>query len=590
MLAPAATFVVNLTTDENDASSTDGVCDVNLGAAGNQCTLRAAIQEANRTTALDNINFSIPRAGLQTITLVSGQLPTINNSVVIDGYTQPGASVNTLAVGNNAVFRIQIDANNYYAMDITAGSSTIRGLAIFRGALLGYSPPFDSALNLRTNGNNRIEGCWFGLNGNSSVVGNRRAIGIADGDDNLIGGLTPDSRNVISSSNNEGIIIRGGSNHLIQNNYIGTDPNGAQTVSSSGNSFLNFGGGIFAASNLSSNITIGGADANARNVISRNFSGGIILTSTSSTIRNNNIGVSADGTNVLDNSGGSGNNVSLFGDGNTVQSNNIGAATNSPTSNASGIGIFIQSSNNVVGGTNGLTAGDCTGDCNRIAFNSKGVVLDSGNTGNLLTNNRILGNSIYSNSTFGIDLDNDGLTANDGNDGDIGSNNAQNFPVLTSAASGSTRVRGTLNSTPNRTFRLEFFNNPSQDSTGYGEGQTFIGTIDVTTSASGSVTFSRLFADYTAPTGSYVSATATDLTTGDTSEFAQSVQVASGATAANVSVGGRVLTANGNGIRNVRVTMTDANGITRSTLSSAFGYYRFAEVLAGDFLHLQRVG
>lgn len=53
-------------------------------------------------------------------------------------------------------------------------------------------------------------------------------------------------------------------------------------------------------------------------------------------------------------------------------------------------------------------------------------------------------------------------------------------------------------------------------------------------------------------------------------------------TAASVTIGGRVLTSEGRGIRNVRVTMTDMNGGTRTVLTGTFGYYRFAEVSAGE--------
>jgi hypothetical protein len=53
-------------------------------------------------------------------------------------------------------------------------------------------------------------------------------------------------------------------------------------------------------------------------------------------------------------------------------------------------------------------------------------------------------------------------------------------------------------------------------------------------------------------------------------------------TAANVSVSGRVLSAQGHGIRNARVTLTDANGATRTAITSSFGYYRFDEVEVGQ--------
>jgi len=53
-------------------------------------------------------------------------------------------------------------------------------------------------------------------------------------------------------------------------------------------------------------------------------------------------------------------------------------------------------------------------------------------------------------------------------------------------------------------------------------------------------------------------------------------------TAATVTVGGRVMTASGRGIRNVVVTMTDSSGNVRTATSTSFGYYRFSDVAAGE--------
>jgi hypothetical protein len=53
-------------------------------------------------------------------------------------------------------------------------------------------------------------------------------------------------------------------------------------------------------------------------------------------------------------------------------------------------------------------------------------------------------------------------------------------------------------------------------------------------------------------------------------------------TAANVVVGGQVKTADGRGIKNVLVTITFPSGQTRTAISSAFGYYRFADIPAGE--------
>ncbi len=52
-------------------------------------------------------------------------------------------------------------------------------------------------------------------------------------------------------------------------------------------------------------------------------------------------------------------------------------------------------------------------------------------------------------------------------------------------------------------------------------------------------------------------------------------------TAALVTMGGRVLTVRGRGIRNAHVEFTDQNGAKHYTLTNSFGYYRFANVQAG---------
>ena len=48
-----------------------------------------------------------------------------------------------------------------------------------------------------------------------------------------------------------------------------------------------------------------------------------------------------------------------------------------------------------------------------------------------------------------------------------------------------------------------------------------------------------------------------------------------------VEVSGRVLTADGRGLRNAIVSLTDLNGIRQTATTSSFGYYRFEDVEAG---------
>src|SRR5262249_30282312 len=141
-------------------------------------------------------------------------------------------------------------------------------------------------------------------------------------------------------------------------------------------------------------------------------------------------------------------------------------------------------------------------------------------TFDLSTGNAILSNSIYNNGFLGIDLGNiGGTTPNHPTNPPPGPNNYQNFPVLLPAvAFGSSRVvRGTLNSVPSTTFTVQFFANATPDPSGYGQGQTFLGSASVTTDAAGNAAFQASL-PVAVPAGQFLSATATD-PGGDTSEF-----------------------------------------------------------------------
>ena len=78
------TFTVDSTGDGADSNTSDGVCD----DGNSNCTLRAAIQEANRTNG-SFIEFNISGGGTRTIQPASA-LPTITRTVFIDGFSQPG--------------------------------------------------------------------------------------------------------------------------------------------------------------------------------------------------------------------------------------------------------------------------------------------------------------------------------------------------------------------------------------------------------------------------------------------------------------------------------------------------------------------
>jgi len=93
----STTFTVNATEDHSDALLTGDRYDTGYdvpGAGGeleDECTLRAAIEQANYTPGADTINFNIGGTGVKTVSPTS-QLPIITGPVTINGYSQPGGT------------------------------------------------------------------------------------------------------------------------------------------------------------------------------------------------------------------------------------------------------------------------------------------------------------------------------------------------------------------------------------------------------------------------------------------------------------------------------------------------------------------
>ena len=480
----ATTFTVNNTSDAPDAFTTSNTCDTDVFTNGDQCTLRAAIQQANATAGADVINFNVPGTGVKTINVGAtglGTLPTITDPVTINGYTQPGSSPNTKAVGNDAVLKIELSGNGTtgtgLAISHVSGSSLIKGLVINRfGEGIDI---FDDTVG------NRVEGNFIGTDPSGTLDrGNTDdGVNITNGaSENVVGGTTPAARNVISGNVCNAVLVSNATGNRIQGNYVGTDKTGTKGLPN-GDGF----GCVAVVLTSSSGNTVGGTTAGARNLISGNaFDGvGIFNDSQNNKVLGNRIGTTANGTGNLGN----------------------GEA-----------GVFISgtnAANNLVG--DGTSAGS-----NTIAFNGEdGVEVQAG------TGNAISRNSIFSNVGLGIDLhggleDAAGNTPNDAGDVDVGSNGLQNKPVLTSAKTSSTKttITGTLNGGREVTYLIRYFSNPS----GTDEGKKFIGQKSVTTNSSGNVTFTFSPANKVAA-GQNITATAT--ASEGTSEFSAPKKVAS---------------------------------------------------------------
>jgi hypothetical protein len=93
----------------------------NTGDSGAR-SLRQAILNANTTAGADQINFNIAPGGLQAISPAT-PLPTITESLKIDGTTQPG-------YGGTPIIDLKGPAGIGDGLHLSGPDCTIRGLAI----------------------------------------------------------------------------------------------------------------------------------------------------------------------------------------------------------------------------------------------------------------------------------------------------------------------------------------------------------------------------------------------------------------------------------------------------------------------------
>jgi len=267
-------LTVNRTSDEHDANTADPACDVDLGTSGSQCTLRAAIEQANANLGSDPdfIHFDIPGQGAHQIA-PSGYLPDITGLTIIDGYTQPGASPNTkkLGRGDNAAIEIVLSGrklNPLTGSGLTlatgAGGSVVKGLAVNR---------FSNGIEVNVPAT--IAGDFIGTDATGTRDRGNRFDGIHTTTfpgTLTIGGPAPAARNVISAN---GAGVTSAAQPTIQGNYIGTASDGRSPL---GNKTWTYDDAAILLGSESSFSTVGGA-GNAANVIAFNRGKGIAVIS-----------------------------------------------------------------------------------------------------------------------------------------------------------------------------------------------------------------------------------------------------------------------------------------------------------------------
>lgn len=285
LLAALALLAVNF---QRATAMTGATIIVNSAADGpltidGNCTLREAILAANAntgvdcvagTTGLDTITFDPAVFNVDTIISATGNMPDITAPVVIRG---PGSHwVKVRGVGGSSI-----------GFTFTAGST---GSVLDRLIVNGWNVGVES-----DGGGVSLTNSRFGVDFNGTAA-EANTIGVElNSSHNIVGGLDSGGnprRNVISGNTSYGIVVSGGSNNLIQGNYIGTDASGNTALA---NGFA----GISVVAPAAKTI-IGGTLPHQGNVIAGNTEDVILYSGAASTqIMRNFIGLGADGTTSL---------------------------------------------------------------------------------------------------------------------------------------------------------------------------------------------------------------------------------------------------------------------------------------------------
>ena len=493
---------------------------VTTTAAAGPGSLDQAIQDANANPGPDDIVFAIAGPPPYTITPGFPGLTAITEQVTINGYTQPGASQGTILTRTIlVVINGALAGGSSDGLTVSADNVVISGLCIngFRhgiaittsvanthiwGNYIGTDPTGTAAAGNTGNGIDMGEAA-LGPGGNDQIIIGTNSDGTGDTDEG----------NLISANGSSGIggwaltnsVIAGnfiGSNrfgtgaaalgNLINgvvlaasstDNRIGTDGNNVNDIQEA-NGIIQNGTGITIAANSAFNIVAGNIiGINTNGDPAGNVGNGITITNSG----NNRIGIDvthanfAGEFNIISSNGQNGIYLfahNLFGNtdnvtGNVIAGNFIGTTpTNVNRGNVTGAGIKLNAEdgvfnfNNLIGSNNDGDNDNLEG--NVIAYNGAiGIVLQVLAGTDVNNGNTFSRNSIHDNGGLGIDLNGDGVTANDNGDGDTGPNDLYNFPVVTSSHGDGTNLRVTGISRPNAV--IEFYL-----SDGSGEGATFL--------------------------------------------------------------------------------------------------------------------
>lgn len=473
--ARAATFVVDSIGDDSDATLADGVC----FTASGECTLRAAIEQANASNGQDVIHFKL--AGPADIRPDPAlDLPPITDALQIDGYSQPGAARNTAQAGTNAQLLVRLSGfGTGSGLRVLAGPTLIRGLEISgfaTGVAFGGAPPQLGSPTWLAG--SEIRNCATGVFIDTSGV--------------RVGNLPPAERNAIHA-NTIGVRIDGDGNFVV-GNLFGLDASGSRASANDTSIWIDTPG---SSNSVTDNVISGLATAGVRvdgddNTLVRNVIG---LSADGSTPVPNQTGVTVSGTGnhvglpfAPNTISGNGVGIELLGDANVVRGNWIGTGLGGAGAFGNGGSLAIVGSGNRVGGA-------ALGDPNIIAntqFSTAVRVVAA--AGRPALRNSLRGNTWRDNAGMDIDLGADNRINLDSSDLDVGPNDLLNPPEIDRVVPGPSGVliEGKLDAPPG-SYELDFWSAGACDAQpDTGAAQLYLGSTPVTVTAGGG-TFSDVF-------------------------------------------------------------------------------------------------
>jgi len=351
-----------------------------------------------------------------------------------DGQSVVANRIGTDESGTSAVPNgtgVEVESNN----NIVGGSEDGRRNVISGNESDGI---LIDGVELQTADNNIIENNFIGTNASGTGAIPNGTQSAEDGGIRFGGGVDNSVvDNFIAGNESHGILVGGASpSNVIRGNRIGVGANGDPL----GNSLR----GVWVQTDSN---TIGGGSTGEENVVGSNSFSGILIEGNSNAVDSNFVGVTASGSNV----GNEANGIAVVGgDGNVLDGNTVGfngsagvllraTSDNGIRNNRIGIDATGDAAPNEGNGVSIFAPADSSSNDNvvgsdgaNVVANNQGDGVQISGSGSILRNGVRI-NRIYSNTGLGINLGNDGVTANDDGDGDEGPNRLQNFPVLLSS-------------------------------------------------------------------------------------------------------------------------------------------------------------